>query len=578
MNPEPIAAAPVAPQAAARRQLWLQAAVIASLWASSEIVLGSFLHNLNVPFCGYIMTGIAIIILVAGHRMAPRPGVLWRAGLLCAVMKSVSPSAVILSPMIAIFMEGLLMNAGVALLGARLPGYLLGGGLAMGWTVIHKVAALLILYGAAITEIYVRICQFAEKQTGLALDRPWALLLAFWCGLFVTGMVFAYGGWAVARRAVRAVRAPERAPRASAAAVWPHPTPVQTYSLALLLLGAVVALSGPFLIDRLPLGAATLMVLLYVLLFGWRYPEAFRRLRKPGFWLGFVLLTLLAGLFLGRTGGTFSREGLARGIEMNLRAILMVASFAALSVELGNPRVRHSMMRRGSRGFLLALEAAFSVLPEVVASLPSPRELLLRPLDAFAGVVARAEEWLERLEEIASGPVFVLTGPVNSGKTRFAVAVVERLRASGVSVAGILSPGLLEKGAKIGFDIVDAGSGQARSLCRRGGPEAWPGYGPFRFDPDGLAFGERACAAETLAVADVVVIDEVGRWELEGGGWSGILDRMAARRDFALILVAREEFPESIARRWRFRITRLWHAGQEDAVAVAEELRLRSEI
>jgi len=30
--------------------IWLKAAMLGSLWASVEIILGSFLHNLHIPF------------------------------------------------------------------------------------------------------------------------------------------------------------------------------------------------------------------------------------------------------------------------------------------------------------------------------------------------------------------------------------------------------------------------------------------------------------------------------------------------------------------------------------------------
>src|SRR3989442_1296418 len=93
--------------------LWRKAAVLGSLWACFEIVLGSFLHNAQFPMSGDILTGIGVALLVAGHRLWPERGLLWRAGLVCAAMKSVSPSAFILSPMIAISIEGLLLEAGV---------------------------------------------------------------------------------------------------------------------------------------------------------------------------------------------------------------------------------------------------------------------------------------------------------------------------------------------------------------------------------------------------------------------------------------------------------------------------------
>jgi len=73
-------------------------------------VLGSFLHNLKVPFSGNILTAIGIIILISVSYIWKEKGLFWRAGLICAIMKTMSPSAVIFGPMIAIFSEAMLLE------------------------------------------------------------------------------------------------------------------------------------------------------------------------------------------------------------------------------------------------------------------------------------------------------------------------------------------------------------------------------------------------------------------------------------------------------------------------------------
>src|SRR5512141_1386767 len=88
---------------------WMKAAVLGCLWASSEIVLGSFLHNLRIPFSGNILTGIGLMILISVSFLWKEKGLFWRAGLVCALMKTVSPSAVIFGPMIAILSEAILL-------------------------------------------------------------------------------------------------------------------------------------------------------------------------------------------------------------------------------------------------------------------------------------------------------------------------------------------------------------------------------------------------------------------------------------------------------------------------------------
>src|SRR4030043_1640306 len=110
---------------------WIKAAITGTIWAASEIVLGSFLHNLKVPFSGNVLTAIGIIILTSISYIWTEKGLIWRAGLICALMKTLSPSAVIFGPMIAIFSEALLLEFSVRLLGRTLAGYLIGAMLAM---------------------------------------------------------------------------------------------------------------------------------------------------------------------------------------------------------------------------------------------------------------------------------------------------------------------------------------------------------------------------------------------------------------------------------------------------------------
>jgi len=114
-----------------RARVWQRAAVYGSLWAAVEIVVGSFLHNLRVPLAGSVLAATGVMVMTAGHRAFPERGLIWRAALVCALMKSVSPSAVILGPMIGILMEGVLLEAMVRLFRGRAAGYLIGGALAV---------------------------------------------------------------------------------------------------------------------------------------------------------------------------------------------------------------------------------------------------------------------------------------------------------------------------------------------------------------------------------------------------------------------------------------------------------------
>jgi hypothetical protein len=106
-------------------------------------------------------------------------GLFWRAGLICALMKTMAPSAIIFGPMIAIFAESLLLELSVRIFGRTLAGYLLGSMLAMSWNLFQKIANYIISYGSNIVEVYNSLLKFAQRQLNIQTDIVWLLLFFY---------------------------------------------------------------------------------------------------------------------------------------------------------------------------------------------------------------------------------------------------------------------------------------------------------------------------------------------------------------------------------------------------------------
>jgi len=159
-------------------EVWIKAAVAGGLWASFEIIIGSFLHNMRIPFAGSMLAVTGMVLMIAFHRLWPERGLIWRAGLICALMKSISPSSLILGPMIGILTEAMLLELSVRLLGTNKAGYITGGVLGVSSAIIHKIASILILYGFSLIEVYLNIYRFAARQFGVENPDPWKLLAA----------------------------------------------------------------------------------------------------------------------------------------------------------------------------------------------------------------------------------------------------------------------------------------------------------------------------------------------------------------------------------------------------------------
>ncbi|MEN6368534.1 MAG: pyridoxamine 5'-phosphate oxidase family protein [Thermotogota bacterium] len=136
----------------------------------------------------------------------------------------------------------------------------------------------------------------------------------------------------------------------------------------------------------------------------------------------------------------------------------------------------------------------------------------------------------------------ILAGGIAAGKTRTAERVAEHLRDRGVSVGGILAPRRLKGDVTVGYGVVDLETGEERGFAEPT-PPGRP-VGRFFVRPEALRFA-RAAIHRAAGQCDVVFVDEVGRWELDGGGHAESVRELAASNAVAVLLV-REAFVDDV--------------------------------
>ncbi len=554
---------------------WLRAAALGSVWAASEIILGSFLHNLKVPFRGHALTAIAVILVSGAQRRWRQRGVVARAGLVAAIMKSASPSAVLLGPMLAIGMEGAAFELGLTLGRGGLVGCLIGGVLAMSWTFVQLLLSLLLSYGANLIEVYRQLVTVAGQQLGALPGGAIGPIAALALVNMTVGALAALTGWRAGGRAGADGRL--AASGARPAARRPGPRVSARPRLPFLALAVAALPVGLVALSHASLAAACAGMAVVLAAAGLRYRAAMRRLARPGFWVGVLVIAATAALVARLGSGAELPVALTMAAMMTLRAMYVAACFAAIDVELAHPGLRSALGRHGAGPLLGATEAAFATLPEIVASVPAPRDLARHPGRALASMLPRLETLVEGFARgRGRAGIVVLTGERGSGKTTLAAAAVERLRASGVRVGGILAPGTVRDGSRFSFDLVDLVSGERVPFGRRDAPDGWVEEKCFWFNPEAMPKGRAALLRPGL---DVVVLDEIGPWELAGRGWAREIDALVDAREHLLLVVRRSCLSDVLAR-WRLEGARVLDVAearpQEIAVALAPDAAARA--
>jgi len=539
-------------------QKWLKAAIIGSLWASVEIIVGSFLHNLKIPLSGTVLSFISVFLMVSFLQLWKEKGLIWRAGLICALMKSISPSAIIFGPMIGIFSEALLLELTIFLFGTNLFSYSLGGALAVFSAFVHKVVMLLIMYGFDLVKILESLYKFSVKQINLPNLNPITLILLICVFYALTGISAAILGYLTGRKNSRLQSsAIDHTIRFESKNQLIYETKAQKYSVILLVFNL---LSIIFILVLLNLKWGWFSITLsvsYVIFCLSYYKRSLKRIQKPSLWIQFILITLIAAMFWNgfSTGQLLDPIGLLTGVKMVIRAMIVLVGFSAISVELRNPLIKTVLYRNGFDNLYQSLGLAFGALPDIIGSLPKPAEWLKHPLKSYLVLYQQSNSLLITFtNEHQNRPsVFIITGKKQQGKTKFTREVISLLKDRNIEIGGFFADGVHEDGKRIGFDLVDSETGTNYLLCRTSPNKNFVTIGPYYFDPAAIDKGNELLLIAASHGAKVVVIDEIGPLELKNKGWASSIDFLCTQPQLIQVWVVRKKLVRQFTRRWNVR-------------------------
>jgi nucleoside-triphosphatase THEP1 len=557
---------------------WIKAAVIGSLWASVEIVVGSFLHNLQIPLTGTILTAFAIFLLSAFSAIWKEAGIFWRAGLICALMKSISPSAVIIGPMIGIVTEAFLFELMLLILGRNIFGILAGGALAAVSAVFHKFFTLLILYGFDFVRILDSLYHYAIKQLNISSVRPLeviGILLAFYV---IIGLISATFGLLAGKKFSASAQPASSFQRKTTRnektnfelSGEPH------FAAILILVHLLILIMILWLFDLDYFFTASFVSVLYTGYCVYKYPQTLNRLKKISVWVQFILI-VVASVFIWdvvKSGSPDGESGWLTGIKMIVRAIILIIGFAAISVELKNPLVKTVLYQRGMSNLYQSLSLAFGVLPNLVDALSKSRISILNPVSLTSQLLRTSQNLilLFQKEQENLPLIFILTAGVGAGKTSTARDIIQSLQKRGVRCRGFLSAGIDVDGVRSGFRLEDIQSSESVILCQTTYQEGWTPTGRYYFNPESLEFGNKILNSANLAETDLVVIDEIGPMELNNHGWAESIRTLCQSSPTPQLWIVRESLVKQVVRKWSVGDIRIFHLEQDQKEAIEQSI------
>lgn len=530
---------------------WQTATIIGSVWGAFEIVAGSLIHNLAMPMlAGTILSALGVLIMVAGARVFGGKGIFWRSALVCAALKTVSPSAVILTPMIGISIEGLLMEIGVLLLGQNALGLMLGGGLALLSILGFKLFRLIMIYGTDIIEAYQSVFSIAFSNEYLSQKGyliPIAIIVTIYLviGAFVAFTGYK-GGNAIKKRFDN--KNIQLLPNSNN--YKPIMKPGQYKGGIGFLIFHIVWLVAFISLKNFAHPYYWLSAgIIYILLTIFRYGRIRKLISKPTFWIAIIVVSSLSGLFitLGKNKElVFNNQLISNVFSIFVRASVVLIAFTSIGIEA----MSKGVSRHFKRGYFAPLTNSFvhahGSLPSLLNELKTNYKSFYKPLPLIEGMFTQFTESKSKVDY--QPKVLIVAADKHAGKTTFLRKMIVHLENAQIPFCGFIAEGLWdENNQRSGFNLVTLPYNNVTPLCDKKAKD-WKHFDPYYFNPEAIKIGNKIL--QNAPSGAVVIVDEIGRFELDGNLWAKAFTNLLNKNSNTIVMSVRNDFVKEVKERW----------------------------
>jgi len=181
-------------------------AIFGSLWGLSEIFFGTALQTMRIPFRGAIMSVAAVMILTCSKEFVRYRSSIIVIGAVAATLKAFSMMNFSITPIVAIFLEALIVEAVFLIMGYHVVSSMIGGGFILLYTFTHGLIMHGIFFGSQIYRLYINILKEIASWLNVHEGNLYLFLIAIALMYFVVGAVFGSIGWLIAQRANKIIQ------------------------------------------------------------------------------------------------------------------------------------------------------------------------------------------------------------------------------------------------------------------------------------------------------------------------------------------------------------------------------------
>lgn len=147
--------------------------------------------------------------------------------------------------------------------------------------------------------------------------------------------------------------------------------------------------------------------------------------------------------------------------------------------------------------------------------------------------------------------IYIITGEPDEGKTSFLKDLFKFISISGIDSAGFICPGEIHSNNEKNYHISFLPAGPELPFASRTPVKTWLHLKNFWFNPLALEKGESALNSSLSKPADLIIIDEVGPFELQGYIWDKTLKVILHSFNGVLILTFRNHLFEKLINHYK---------------------------